>query len=372
MLTDESRHRLFPSLHEKVYLNTAAEGIPPVSAAEALQNYHSDKVRGMAGREQLFETFAACQVSAAELIGLSAEEVSFCSSTSEAYNLLANSLRFEAGDEIIITDLDFPAGATPWLQLPGDIRVRLWKNRNGVLELDDLAELISEKTKLVQVSLVSFLTGYRIDWKPFRDLVRGKAPEAVLAVDTTQAAGRVDLDCLDADCIFASSYKWLLGSHGGCLVVVPEHATEKITVRAGGWYHLANAFDEDRFERAEPFPGARGFAVGMPSFPAIYTLKAGMDCLLETGIAAIAAHADKLVAKLHDGLADLGIETMSPPQPGNSSGIVSFQSDNDAAIHDRLLDRNIHVMHQAGRLRIAVHGYNRESDIDAVLRALRD
>ncbi len=371
MISDESRDRLFPSLREKVYLNTAAEGIPPVKVGEALQRYHADKVRGMAGREQLFEEFAACRVSAAELIGITAEEVSFCSSTSEAYNLLASCVDFRAGDEVIITDLDFPAGATPWLQLPGDTKVRLWKSRKGVLDLDDLAGLINAKTKLVQVSLVSFLTGYRIDWQPFRDLVREQAPEAILAVDTTQAAGRVDLDCLDADCIFASSYKWLLGSHGGCLVAVPEHGAEKITVRAGGWYHLANAFDDDRFERVEPFPGARGFAVGMPSFPAIYALKAGIECILENGVTAIAAHADKLVAKLHDGLADLGIKTMSPPQPGNSSGIVSFQSDDDAAIHDQLLSRNIHVMHQAGRLRIAVHGYNRESDIEAVLEALR-
>ena len=372
MLTDESRDRLFPSLRDMVYLNTAAEGIPPVGLLQALHEYQADKVRGMSGRDQLFEKFAAAQESAADLIGVGAEEVSFCSSTSEAYNLLASSIDFNPGDEVVITDLDFPAGATPWLQLPGDLTVRLWKNRNGVLELEDLAGLIGEKTRLVQVSLVSFLTGYRIDWEPFRDLVRERAPNAILAVDVTQAAGRVVLDCLDADCIFASSYKWLLGSHGSCLVVVPDHATEKITVRAGGWYHLANAFDADRFERAEPFPGARGFAVGMPAFPAVYSLKAGIDCLREATVTAIAQHADALVARLQDGLQDLGIETMSPSQPGNSSGIVSFQSENDAAIHDRLLERNIHVMHQAGRLRIAIHGYNRESDIDAVLDALID
>ena len=372
MLTDESRDRLFPSLRDIVYLNTAAEGIPPVTTGGALQAYLSDKVRGMAGRDQLFEQFAATQESAADLMGVSAEEVSFCSSTSEAYNLLASSVDFQPGDEVIITDLDFPAGATPWLQLPGDLKVRLWKNRDGVLDLDDLAGLINEKTRLVQVSLVSFLTGYRIDWEPFRDLVRERAPEAILAVDVTQAAGRVVLDCLDADCIFASSYKWLLGTHGGCLVVVPDHATGKITVRAGGWYHLANAFDADRFERAEPFPGARGFAVGMPSFPTVYSLKAGIDCLREVTVAAIAQHADGLVSRLHEGLQDLGIKTMSPPQPGNSSGIVSFKSEDDAAIHDRLLQNNIHVMHQAGRLRIAIHGYNRESDVDAVLAALRD
>jgi selenocysteine lyase/cysteine desulfurase len=63
---------------------------------------------------------------------------------------------------------------------------------------------------------------------------------------------------------------------------------------------------------------------------------------------------------------------MSPPQPGNSSGILAFQTEDDAELNAFLLERNIHVMHQAGRIRVAIHGYNSESDIDAFLGALRD
>jgi len=370
MLNDEDRDRHFPSLREMVYLNTAAEGIPPVQAGEALKTYHEHKVTGMSGRESLFAEFESCRRSAADLVGVGPEEVSFCSSASEAYNLLATAIDFQPGDEVVVADLDFPAGATPWLHVPGARSVRLWRNRDGVLELENLAELLNEKTRLVQVSLVSFLTGFRIDWSPFRDLVRRQAPNALLAVDVTQAVGRVALDCLDADCLFASSYKWLLGGHGGCLVVVPSRAAGRVTVRAGGWYHLANAFDADRFTRAAPFPGARGFAVGMPGFPAVYALRAGIDCLREAGVSAIADHANRLVARLHEGLSGLGIRTMSPAQAGNSSGIVAFQTEDDETIHRRLLERNIHVMHQAGRIRVSVHGYNRESDVDAFLAAL--
>tara|TARA_R110000850_G_scaffold148195_5_gene270421 strand:- start:4303 stop:5427 length:1125 start_codon:yes stop_codon:yes gene_type:complete len=370
MFDDESRGRLFPSLQNKVYLNTAAEGIPPDCSREALSAYHNRKTQGMAGRDGLFEEFETCRRSVAELLKLTPGEVSFCSSSSEAYNLLASAIDLREGGEVVITDLDFPAGATPWLQLPSGPKVSLWENREGALELDDLAPLLSEKTRLVQVSLVSFLTGYRIPWAAFRDMVRQKAPQAILAVDVTQAAGRIVLDCLDADCIIASSYKWLLGSHGGCVVAVPDHAREKVVVRAGGWYHLANAFDSDRFSRAEPYPGARGFSVGMPAFPSIYALRSGVDCLNEVGVPAIAEHSDRLVEYLHDGLAELGIKTMSPSQPGNCSGIISFQSKNDAALNQQLLSENIHVMHQAGRLRISVHGYNRLNDIEQFLASL--
>jgi selenocysteine lyase/cysteine desulfurase len=372
MLDDTARARNFPSLEGMTYLNTAAEGIPPLAAGEALQRYFSHKLMGMDGRVLFAREFDACRESAAALLGLSADEVSFASSTSEAYNLLATAVSFAEGDDLVITNLDFPSGVTPWLQHRDGPVVQLWEHRDGILELEDLAAMLSERTRLVQVSLVSFLTGYRLAWGPFRDLVRERAPQAILAVDVTQAAGRVDLDCLDADCLLASSYKWLLGTHGGCLVAVPNHARERLVVKAGGWFHLANAFENDRFSRVEPFPGVRGFAVGMPAYPAVYALRAGIDTIREAGVAAIAADADALVGRLHDGLAELGYATLSPPQPGNSSGIVAMRTTDDAAIHARLLSRNIHVMCQAGRIRFAIHGYNRREDVDAVLTALTD
>ena len=371
MLTPESRLTDFPSLGEMTYLNTAAESLPPLAVREAVNTYLDHKSLGMRGRDFFFAEYEKCQARAAGFLEKTPEEISFCSCSSEAYNLLASALNLQAADEVVITDLDFPSGATPWLSTPGQPAVRLWKNTAGVLDLDDLQPLLNEHTKLVQVSLVSFLTGYRIDWEPFRNLVRSLAPNAVLSVDVTQCFGRVVLDCLDADIIISSTYKWLLGIHGGCVVAVSQASAERLTTRVGGWYHLANAFDDDRFSRVEPIAGAASYAVGMPNFAAIYALNASLNYLGTVGIAEIAQHADAVVAMLHAGLKELGIATMSPPQPGNASGIVSFQHTRDAEIHAALLAENIHVMRQAGRLRIAIHGYNQREDIERLLGVLR-
>lgn len=371
MLSEESRLADFSFLRENTYLNTAAEGLPPQAVREALETYWEHKSMGMRGRDFHFPEFEKCRVVAAELLEKEPEEVSFCSCTSEAYNLLASALNLREEDEVVVTDLDFPSGATPWLRWPGQPKVNLWKNRDGVLELEDLEIVLGERTRLVQVSYVSFLTGYRIPWAAFRDLVRRLAPNAVLSVDVTQAFGRVALDCLDADCIISSTYKWQLGVHGGGIVVIPETGAERLTTHAGGWYNLANAFDADRFERAEPFPGAKSFSVGMPSFPAIYALRAGLEYLRAVGIPKIAAHADPLVARVHEGLQEVGITPMSPPQPGCSSGIISFQHDRDAEIQTALLKQRVHVMHQAGRIRVSIHGYNQATDIERFLEQLR-
>lgn len=370
MLTPDSRLADFPSLHGRTYLNTAAESLPPLPVRDALLAYWEHKSLGMKGRDFHFAELEAARVSAAGLLAREPDEVAFCSCSSEAFNLLASALDLKNGDEVVVTDLEFPSGATPWLLAPGRPGVRLWQHREGVLDPADLRPLLNENTRLVQVSLVSFLTGHRLDWASTRDLVRSLAPQAVLSVDVTQAFGRVVLDCLDADCLIGSSYKWLLGIHGGCVVSVPRLQAGRLTTRAGGWLHLANAFDADRFTRAEPLQGAVSFAVGMPNFPAIYALRASMDYLARIGIENIAAHADPLVARVHEGLAALGIATMSPAQPGHSSGIVAFRHDRDAEIQAALLEENIHVMHQAGRLRIAVHGYNQATDIDRLLDVL--
>lgn len=370
MLTRESRRKDFPSLSNRVYLNTAAEGIPPLIVHEALENYWRDKTAGMKGRDNHFAEHDRCRALAGSLLGKKLAEIGLCSCASEAYNLLASALQLSSNDEVVISDLDFPAGATPWLRIPEKPGVRLWKQRGGVLAIEDLAPLLTERTRLVQVSLVSFLTGYRLPWAPFRDLVRRLAPEALISVDVTQAFGRFELDCLDADCIISATHKWILGIHGGCVVAIPETSADRLTTRAGGWYHLENAFESDRFERAIPMRGAPSFSVGMPNFAAVYALAAAMDYLAETGIADIARKADPLVERLHESLAETGIETMAPPQPGYSSGIVSFQHPRDQEIHDALLQRDIHVMHQAGRLRMAIHGYNTADDIDQLVETL--
>ena len=89
------------------------------------------------------------------------------------------------------------------------------------------------------------------------------------------------------------------------------------------------------------------------------------------GVEAIARHADPLTQSLHAGLIDLGLKPMAPRRTVADSGIIAFQHPLSAAIHAALERDNIHVMHQAGRVRLAVHGYNTAQDIEFFLATLR-
>lgn len=368
-----SRSVDFPALEGIHYLNTAAESIPPVCAHEAVAEYMQHKAMGMRGRDFHYPRVEQCREISAKMLGLSAGEVSFCSCSSEAYNLLASALDLKPQDEVVVTDLDFPAGATPWLTAAEHARPvsRLWQNRDGALDLEELAGLLNERTALVQISLVSFYNGHRIAFGPFRDVVRKLAPRAVIAVDVTQALGRVELDCQDADILISSTHKWTLGIHGGGIIGVPEKSAARLTTHAGGWNHISNAFDADRFEKARVKPGAMSFSVGMPNFISLYALDASLRYLDGIGVSNIAAHADPLVARVQEGLRELGIAPLCAAQPENPSGIVSFRHERSAEINEALLAKNINIMHQAGRMRVAVHGYNTEEDIEKLLATLR-
>ena len=114
-------------------------------------------------------------------------------------------MNLKRNDEVIITDLDFPAGATPWLNAANPHNAPLESSRWNI-DANQLPQILNERTRLIQVSLVSFYNGHRLEWAPI-EAVRKHAPNAKVAVDVTQALGRIELDCEDFDILISSTHK---------------------------------------------------------------------------------------------------------------------------------------------------------------------
>lgn len=370
MLTSSARQKSFPTLNNMTYLNTAAEGIPPLEVGEALDQYFLDHQLGMDGRVAHAAARSDVQQLTAALYGLTADEIGICSCSSEAYNLAALALDLQPGDEVVINDLDFPAGTTPWLQPACPATVKLWPAQDGALRVEDLASLLTPRTRLVTVSLVSFYNGFMIPLAAVVETVR-KHSNALLAVDVTQALGRIPLHLDGVDLIISSTHKWILGSHGGGLVGVPAQRAQEWTVPAGGWFHLQDIFGPERFTRVASRPGAISFSVGMPNYPAIYAIRAALRYIQSIGVDAIAQAADPLVQACLEGLTQLPVEVITPRAAESIAGILAFRHPAMEQIHHHLHEQNIHVMAQAGRMRIAIHGYNTLNDVETFLSALQ-
>ena len=186
----------------------------------------------------------------------------------------------------------------------------------------------------------------------------------------TQALGRIPLRLEGVDLIVSSTHKWILASHGGCLVGVPDARKDDWNVPAGGWFNLHDPFGPDRFDRAISRPGAAGFMVGMPNFPAVYAIRAALDYIIRIGVEAIDRAARPLVAACVEGLSRLPVELLTPRAPESWAGIVAFRHPKSDEIARRLREQDIHLMSHAHRLRVAIHGYNTMTDVETMLAAL--
>lgn len=370
MLDQLARHHDFPSLRERVYLNSAAEGIPPLAVGEAFQQYFRDKELGMDGRVLHEAQWEAAKTLVSNMYGLSSDEVSICSCSSEAFNLAYQALQLKAGDEIIVSDLDFPASYTFGLQQSCPATVKIWEARDWELRLEDLQSLLNDKTRVVSISLVSFFNGFKIPLKEVIQTIRQHS-SALIALDVTQALGRIPLDLEDIDLVISSTHKWILASHGGGLVGVPSSRANEWTVPAGGWFNLKDAFGDQRFEKAESQAGAASFTVGMPNYPAVYAIRAALEYISEVGVEKIDQATEPLVEACLAGLAELPVEFISPRSTENLAGIIAFRHPEAERIYQHLHSKQIHPMYHAGRIRVALHGYNTLDDVETFLRELK-
>jgi hypothetical protein len=104
---------------------------------------------------------------------------------------------------------------------------------------------------------------------------------------------------------------------------MPKKSAARLTTSAGGWYHIANAFDADRFESARIKSGAPASRSACPASPRSTRLNASLRYLDQFGVDAIAAHADPLVARVHEGLRELGHHAAGPRAAGDARAASS-------------------------------------------------
>ena len=362
--------QFFPLADGVSYLDTAAEGIPPLTSEQALAMYWHEKSRGTPGRKRLFEAQKETEEAAARLLGTSPDNVVLLANASEALNLFASSIRWQPGDEVLISDLEFPSNVVVWLRWKElGVRLIVIPTQGGAMRLEDWTSHLSSRTKVVSVSQVSYMSGTQV---PFMHALAEEAHRAgaLFCVDATQALGRVPVSTNGVDYLVASSYKWLLGTHGLGVVYISPEMREELRPVTAGWYSIDPIFHPQRFEKFEPKNCAGQLQPGMPNFPGLFALKAGIDFLLSIGVDRLDRELQPVVKMLRDGLEEHGLDLLTPSAPAFASGIVSFRCADAAPMAERLAEQGVIVWGGDGRIRVSVHLYNDHDDITRCLDAI--
>ena len=366
-----NRYRtMFPQAHHVAYLDTAAEGLPLADGEAALAAYFADKSVGVPGRRHFHGEEERARSVLGRLLGTDPENVALLSCASDGLSVLANSIDWKAGDEVVISDLEFPSGVLAWLRLrERGVTMRVVPSEAGRISLEAFQEAIGRNTRVVCLSHVSYKTGTRI---PFlRELSRAAhAAGALFVVDATQSLGRLPVTVDGIDFLVASSYKWLLGAHGVGVVYLSPSVRDQLVPGALGWYSITDVFTPDRFAEYTLKPGAGWMMPGMPAFPSVYMLRRSVEFLLEAGVDRIDTELRPLVIALRQGIEELGFDLLTPPELAYASGIVSFSHPDSERIAAALERRRVIVWAGDGRVRASVHLYNDRSDIERFLQEL--
>jgi len=353
------------------YLDTAAEGIPPETALAANRAYWQAKKMGSPGRPRLYREYDELRNSAAQLLGAGADDVVPLANASVALDLLAGSIEWRPGDEVLICDLEFPSNVVVWLQLRDrGVNVVVVPSRDGVIELSDWVSRLSPRTRVVSVSQVSYKTGTQLPY--LRELAEHThAAGALFCVDATQALGRVPVSIAGVDYLVASSYKWMLGPHGLGIVYRSPEIGGLLATSTAGWYSVEEVFHPRRFDTFTAKSSAGQLQAGMPNFPGIFAMRAGIDCILEAGVVNIERELRPLVKALRTGLAESGLDLLTPGEEQYASGIVAFECAEPERVAAGLAERGVVVWGGDGRIRASVHLYNTEDDVARCLAAVR-
>lgn len=297
----------FPILSRKVYdrplvyLDNAATTQKPLCVLDAMReeylNVNANVHRGVHYlSQQATDLHEAAREKVRAFIGAAkTEEIVFTRGTTEAINLVASSFceeMMKEGDEVIVTDMEHHSNIVPW-QLQANRRgivVRhLPFDENGDLCLDQLEQMINERTKLVSMAHVSNMLGTVNDIKRVTTIAH-KYGIPVL-VDGAQSTPHFHVDVKELDCdFFAFSGHKMYGPTGIGVLYGKEEWLERLPPYQGGGEMIDKvSWEQTTFERL-PFK----FEAGTPDYVATHGLATAIDYISALGLDQIAAHEQML------------------------------------------------------------------------------
>lgn len=382
------------SVHDKplVYLDSAATTPKPQAVIDAIASHYSTGTANVhrAAHEISVEATEAFE-SARKRIGAfinanSSNEIIYTRSATEAINLVANAWATSSlknGDEILITAMEHHANIVPWQLLRDRLGISLKVipiDENGMLSLEDAANLMTDRTKLLAATWVSNATG---TVNPIREMISlAKQSGATTLVDATQALPHqpVDVQAIDADFIVFSGHKMYGPTGIGCL-----WGRESILESMPPWQGGGDMIDQVTFEKTTFNRLPWKFEAGTPHIAGAVGLGAAIDWLSGIGMEAVAASEAELVDKLATTL-DAIPRVDLIGRPTQRAAAVSF---NVEGLHPHdvgtMLDQHgvaIRTGHHCAQptmqhfnvpatARASLGVFNNESDIKALDTALR-
>jgi len=309
----------------------------------------------------------------ASLINTTPDRLAFVDNTSNGLNVLAQAVDWKSGDRLILNDIEFPSNIYPFLNLKQyGVEADFVKSGNGIIKFEDIEKAVTPKTRLISISHVQFLSGYRSDIARIGELCRSKG--IIFCVDSIQALGamREDVERMKIDFLASGTQKWLMSMQGLAFIFVAKELQEKLNPKFVGWTSVEDAWNLLDYklalrEDATRFQNGTVNAIGIAALNVTlgFMESMGHDNIEKT----ILDNSEYFINKLSE-------SGITPILKGGEreilSGIVSFHSDKAEEIYEKLKQRNIIGAVRGDVVRFSPHFYNTKEEIDSVVSALKE
>ena len=364
---------LFPHLKtDKIYFNHASTGPMSIRVKENLlrliENRTGEKIDDY---KEFMSISEETKNDLAEMINCHPSRIAFIDNTSNGINILAQGIRFREGDGILLNDIEFPANVYPFLNLQKNgIEIDFIKSQNGIVSADDIINSVRENTKLISISYVQFLSGYKVNLEKLGKFCKEEG--IILSVDAIQGLGALGLDVqkCNIDFISCGTQKWLLGLQGFGFIYVSEELQEKLEQKYTGWMSVKNAWNlldyNLKFRNS-----AERFQNGTVNTAGVYALNASLKLFNEFGIKNVEKRVIENSIFFIERLSDIGCKPiLQNTSYENLAGIVSIASGQSKELFEELEKRNISCAFREGVLRLSPHFYNTKEEIELVISTL--
>jgi len=377
-MIDMKRARSYFDLNkDMVYLNHASHGPLPLPARKAYDDYldswqkteHDHDVESFRIIEKLRHKLANMIVADPRRLGLSYN-------TTSGLSLIAGGYPWKKGDNIVLSEKEFPACVYPWVSLKRiGVELKFASTKNGFIDEESLMGLVDKNTHAISVSWVQFNNGFRTDLKKLGDFCRSR--DVLLCVDGIQGMGVIPINVPDnnVDLFTSGCAKWMLGPCGTGFFYLSERAEGKLKPVNIGW--LSVDWNDDftdllRYDLPER-KGPSKYEYGTYAYQDIRALNASVDLHLSIDRNSVWDYVKSLTGMIIDKIeSDDRLELKSSKMDHRRSGIVAFRSKDARSLYDYLRENRFIVSFREGNIRVSPHFHNTPEEIESFIAAVDD
>ncbi len=359
-----------------IYLNHAAVSPWPTRTAAAVERFAIENMaQGAKNYPQWEKKTDFLREQLRDLLNApAASDIALLKNTSEALSVVAYGLTWQNGDNIIITDQEFPSNRIVWESL---------QNQGVIVRQADISKTtdpeaslfasVDKHTRLIAISAVQYASGFRMDLAKIGTFCRDN--NILFCVDAIQSLGALqfDVQTIQADFVMADGHKWMCAPEGLAVFYCKAERREQLKLKQYGWHNVENLYDFEA-KNWTVASDARRFECGSPNMLSIHALSASLSLLAEVGMQTIeekvldnTRYLTGLLTQIPD------IKILSSKKESRTSGIITFchQQIKTSTLFSHLLEQGVICAQRGGGVRFSPHFYTEREKLERAVECVK-